>query len=42
MYRAKREGKGCYRVFEAAMHTAAVERMSLEQDLRMAPSGTVP
>lgn len=34
MYRAKREGKGCYRVFEAAMHTAAVERMSLEQDLR--------
>jgi diguanylate cyclase (GGDEF)-like protein len=36
MYRAKREGKGCYRVFEAAMHTAAVERMSLEQDLRAA------
>ena len=34
MYRAKREGKGCYRVFEAAMHTAAVERLSLEQDLR--------
>ena len=36
MYRAKREGKGCYRVFEAAMHTAAVERMSLEQELRAA------
>jgi diguanylate cyclase (GGDEF)-like protein/PAS domain S-box-containing protein len=36
MYQAKREGKGCYRVFEAAMHTAAVERMSLEQDLRVA------
>ncbi len=36
MYRAKREGKGCYRVFEAAMHTAAVERLSLEQDLRTA------
>ncbi|HVA06804.1 MAG TPA: diguanylate cyclase, partial [Acidimicrobiales bacterium] len=36
MYRAKREGKGCYRVFETAMHTAAVERLSLEQDLRVA------
>jgi diguanylate cyclase (GGDEF)-like protein len=36
MYRAKREGKGCYRVFEAAMHTAAVERMNLEQALRSA------
>jgi diguanylate cyclase (GGDEF)-like protein len=36
MYRAKREGKGCYRVFEAAMHTAAVERMTLEQALRAA------
>jgi len=36
MYRAKREGKGCYRVFEAAMHTAAVERMTLEQELRIA------
>jgi diguanylate cyclase (GGDEF)-like protein/PAS domain S-box-containing protein len=34
MYRAKREGKGCYRVFEAAMHAAAVERMNLEQALR--------
>ena len=36
MYRAKRDGKGCYRVFEAAMHTAAVERMNLEQELRTA------
>jgi diguanylate cyclase (GGDEF)-like protein/PAS domain S-box-containing protein len=36
MYRAKREGKGCYRVFEVAMHTAAVERMNLEQELRTA------
>jgi len=36
MYRAKREGKGCYRVFEATMHFAAVERMSLEQELRVA------
>ncbi len=36
MYRAKREGKGCYRVFETAMHTASVERMTLEQELRTA------
>jgi diguanylate cyclase (GGDEF)-like protein/PAS domain S-box-containing protein len=36
MYQAKREGKGCYRVFEAAMHTAAVDRMNLEQALRAA------
>ncbi len=36
MYQAKREGKGCYRIFETAMHSAAVERMSLEQDLRIA------
>ena len=36
MYRAKREGKGCYRVFEIAMHAAAVERMTLEQQLRAA------
>ncbi len=36
MYRAKREGKGCYRIFESAMHTAAVERMNLEQELRTA------
>ena len=39
MYRAKRDGKGCYRVFEAAMHTAAVERMNLEQELRTAIRG---
>jgi EAL domain-containing protein (putative c-di-GMP-specific phosphodiesterase class I) len=36
MYRAKREGKGCYRVFEMSMHTAAVERLELEQALRVA------
>jgi diguanylate cyclase (GGDEF)-like protein len=36
MYRAKREGKGCYRVFETSMHTAAVERMDVEQALRHA------
>jgi diguanylate cyclase (GGDEF)-like protein/PAS domain S-box-containing protein len=36
MYRAKSQGKGCYRVFEAAMHSAAVERLELETDLRRA------
>jgi diguanylate cyclase (GGDEF)-like protein/PAS domain S-box-containing protein len=36
MYRAKREGKGCYRVFETSMHTAAVEHLELEQALRIA------
>jgi diguanylate cyclase (GGDEF)-like protein/PAS domain S-box-containing protein len=36
MYQAKRAGKGCYRVFQAEMHAAAVDRMSLEQDLRAA------
>lgn len=38
MYRAKREGKGCYRLFEHAMQTAAFERLSLEQELRLALS----
>jgi len=36
MYRAKREGKGCYRVFEESMHAAAIEHMELEQALREA------
>jgi diguanylate cyclase (GGDEF)-like protein/PAS domain S-box-containing protein len=36
MYRAKREGKGCYRGFEQSMHAAAVERLELEQALRVA------
>ncbi len=36
MYQAKRAGKGCYQVFQADMHAAAVERMSLDQDLRAA------
>ena len=36
MYQAKRAGKGCYQVFRADMHAAAVERMSLDQDLRAA------
>jgi len=34
MYRAKREGKGCYRMFETSMFTAALERLELEQALR--------
>ncbi|MGH9035328.1 MAG: putative bifunctional diguanylate cyclase/phosphodiesterase [Acidimicrobiia bacterium] len=36
MYMAKREGKGGHAVFEAAMHTAALERLELEADLRRA------
>jgi diguanylate cyclase (GGDEF)-like protein/PAS domain S-box-containing protein len=36
MYRAKREGKGCYRLFEDSMLATAIERLELEQDLRNA------
>ena len=36
MYRAKAEGKGCARLFEPAMHTASLERLELETDLRRA------
>jgi diguanylate cyclase (GGDEF)-like protein/PAS domain S-box-containing protein len=36
MYRAKSQGKGCYRVYEAEMHSAAVARLELETDLRRA------
>ena len=36
MYRAKNQGKGCYRVFEAEMHDAAVARLELESELRRA------
>jgi diguanylate cyclase (GGDEF)-like protein/PAS domain S-box-containing protein len=36
MYRAKRQGKRCYRVFEPWMHKAAVDRLDLEQALREA------
>jgi predicted signal transduction protein with EAL and GGDEF domain len=39
MYRAKREGKGCYRVFETSMYTAVLERLDLEQALRAAVAG---
>jgi EAL domain-containing protein (putative c-di-GMP-specific phosphodiesterase class I) len=36
MYRAKREGKARYQVFDVAMHTVAVKRLRLETDLRRA------
>jgi diguanylate cyclase (GGDEF)-like protein len=36
MYRAKSEGKGCFRVFESAMHSDAVARLELETDMRRA------
>ncbi|MGH2944020.1 MAG: putative bifunctional diguanylate cyclase/phosphodiesterase, partial [Solirubrobacteraceae bacterium] len=36
MYLAKGRGKGCYHVFEAAMHDAAVQRLRLKADLRRA------
>jgi diguanylate cyclase (GGDEF)-like protein/PAS domain S-box-containing protein len=36
MYRAKAKGRGRYEIFDADMHIQAVERMTLEHDLRMA------
>lgn len=36
MYRAKSEGKGRYQVFDATMHAAAVERLQMETELRLA------
>ncbi|MCP3671976.1 MAG: EAL domain-containing protein [Gammaproteobacteria bacterium] len=36
MYRAKTEGKGCYRLFDARMHEHAVTRLHLEAGLRRA------
>jgi diguanylate cyclase (GGDEF)-like protein/PAS domain S-box-containing protein len=36
MYAAKEAGKGRYRFFEPAMHTAMIERMEIEADLRRA------
>ncbi|HMC05102.1 MAG TPA: EAL domain-containing protein [Actinomycetota bacterium] len=42
MYMAKRLGKGRHAVFEAAMHTTALERLELEADLRRAlPAGEI-
>ena len=34
MYRAKSRGKGRYAIFEPGMHTAIVERLDLEVDLK--------
>jgi len=36
MYRAKHEGKGCYRLFNAEMHALAKKALDLESDLRRA------
>jgi diguanylate cyclase (GGDEF)-like protein/PAS domain S-box-containing protein len=36
MYRAKGQGKGCFRIYEAEMHSAAVARLEIETDLRRA------
>jgi diguanylate cyclase (GGDEF)-like protein/PAS domain S-box-containing protein len=36
MYRAKAEGRGSYKVFDVEMHTQAVNRLTLETDLRKA------
>ena len=36
MYRAKEHGRGRFEVFDPAMHTAAMERLRLEMDLRRA------
>jgi diguanylate cyclase (GGDEF)-like protein len=38
MYRAKKEGKGRYRLFERSMHSIAVDRLNTEQALRKAVS----
>jgi predicted signal transduction protein with EAL and GGDEF domain len=39
MYSAKSRGKGRYAIFEPTMHTAALERLELEADLRWALEG---
>ena len=36
MYEAKSRGKGCWVLFEPAMHVAAIARISLEGELRLA------
>ncbi len=38
MYTAKGDGKGRYKFFEQSMHTAVVDRLELESDLRRAVS----
>ncbi len=39
MYRAKRDGKACCRLFEDWMHSEAVELLEVEQSLRAAVTG---
>ncbi|HET7457678.1 MAG TPA: EAL domain-containing protein [Gemmatimonadaceae bacterium] len=39
MYRAKARGKGCYQVYEPAMHEALMKRLHFEADLRAAIEG---
>jgi diguanylate cyclase (GGDEF)-like protein len=39
MYRAKARGKGRYAVYEPSMHTAIVERLELEVDMKRALEG---
>jgi diguanylate cyclase (GGDEF)-like protein len=34
MYRAKAQGKGCYAIFDEDMHTNAVKRLTIENELR--------
>ena len=36
MYRAKAQGKSCYKIFDSQMHTQALIRLNLENDLRKA------
>jgi diguanylate cyclase (GGDEF)-like protein/PAS domain S-box-containing protein len=38
MYRAKRDGKNCYRIFDTSMQVMAMERLDLEQAFRDAVS----
>ena len=36
MYRAKRNGRGCYEIFDPLMHTHVMQRLELEHHLRQA------
>jgi diguanylate cyclase (GGDEF)-like protein/PAS domain S-box-containing protein len=36
MYRAKAQGRSCYKIFDTQMHTQALKRLNLESDLRKA------
>jgi diguanylate cyclase (GGDEF)-like protein len=38
MYRAKRQGKGCYQLFDPQLHEATLHRITLENDLQRALS----